>query len=64
MDGFQKEGGNFLNLFQKEVGPQKRGVPSEKGGGGPNPGGNCGITLNLHYYGTKTRAGFSKHLHL
>ena len=27
LDGFQKEGGNFLNLLQKE------GVPSEKGRG-------------------------------
>ena len=33
MDDFQKEGGNFLNLLQKEGGTQK-------GGGGSNPGGN------------------------
>ena len=53
--GTQKGGGGGF--------PQKRGGGG-KGGGGSNPGGNCGITLNLHYYGTKTRAAFSKHLHL
>ena len=33
MDGSQKEGGNFLNLLQKEGGTQKEGVPLEKRGG-------------------------------
>ena len=40
MDGSQNDGGNVLNLLQKEGVPRKRrvGVPSEKGGS--NPGGN------------------------
>ena len=40
LDGSQKEGGNFLNLLQKEGGTQKGGggVPSEKRGS--NPEGN------------------------
>ena len=38
LDGCQKEGGNFLNLLQKEGGCLgKKGW----GGGVPNPGGNC-----------------------
>ena len=42
LDGSQKEEHNILNLLQKEGGPRKGGVSSEKGGGGgPNPGGNC-----------------------
>ena len=39
-DGSQKEGGNFLNLLQKEGG---EGVLSQKGGS--NPGGNYAIIL-------------------
>ena len=35
LDGSQKEGDNFLSFLQKEGGTQKRGVPSEKGGGVP-----------------------------
>ena len=45
LDGSQKEGGNFLNLLQKEVDTQKGGVPSEKGGS--NHGGNYGNTTNI-----------------
>ena len=38
LDGCQKEGGNFLNSFQKEGGfPRKGGWGVE---GGSNPGGN------------------------
>ena len=40
LDGSQKERDNFLSFLQKEGGTQKRGVPSEKGEGGSNPGGN------------------------
>ena len=40
-NGSQKEEGNFLNLLQKE------GVPSEKGGGGSNPGENYGFWQGL-----------------
>ena len=45
LDGSQKEGGNFLNLHQKEGVPRKGVVSSEKGwgGGGSNPGGNYEI---------------------
>ena len=34
LGGSQKEGSKFLNLFQKEGGPQNKGggVPSENGG--------------------------------
>ena len=32
MDGSQKEGGNFLNLLQKEGVPRKGGSPQKKGG--------------------------------
>ena len=42
LDGSRKEGGNFLNLFQKGGGTHKEGrgwVPSEKEGGS-NSGGN------------------------
>ena len=31
MDGSQKEGDNFLNLFQKEEGSQKGGFPQKRG---------------------------------
>ena len=34
LDGSQKTGGNFLNLFQKEGGTQKGGGSSKKRGGG------------------------------
>ena len=34
LDGSQKEGGNFLNLHQKEGVPRKGVVSSEKGWGG------------------------------
>ena len=35
MDGSQKEGGNFLNLHQKEGVPRKGGRSLRKGGGDP-----------------------------
>ena len=41
LDGYQKEGGNFLNL-QKKEGVFKRGVFSQKRGGS-SPGGNYAI---------------------
>ena len=51
LDACQKEGGNFFDLLQKEGGIQKKkkeggggGVPSEKGRGGANPGGNYDIS--------------------
>ena len=31
LDGSQKEGDNFLNLFQKEEGSQKGGFPQKRG---------------------------------
>ena len=39
LNGSQKEGGNFLNLLQRE-GTQKRGGILRKRGGGYNPGRN------------------------
>ena len=46
MDGPQKEWVSiFFNLLQKERGTQKERVPSEKGGGSSNPGGNCADML-------------------
>ena len=33
LDGSQKEGGNFLNLLQKQGIPRKGGASSGKGGG-------------------------------
>ena len=40
LDGSQKDGGNFLNLLQKERGTQKgEGFP-QKRAEGSNPGGN------------------------
>ena len=41
LDASQNEGGNFLNLLQKEGDTQKRG------GGGSNPGGNYAIFILL-----------------
>ena len=38
MDGSPKEGGNFLNLLQKEGVPRKEGFPEKMRGS--NPGGN------------------------
>ena len=40
LDASQNEGGNFLNLLQKEGDTQKRG-------GGSNPGGNYAIFILL-----------------
>ena len=40
LDGCQKEGGNFLNLLQKEGLPRTGGLPQKRGGS--NPGGNYG----------------------
>ena len=45
LDGFQKEGGNFLNLLQKEGVPRKVGFPRKSGGS--NPGGNYGIRESM-----------------
>ena len=45
LDSSQKEGGNFLNLLQKETGTQKGWVPSEKGGS--NPWGNYVSLSNM-----------------
>ena len=39
-----KRRGNFFNLFQKEEGTQKGGVPSERGGGS-NTGGNYDLCI-------------------
>ena len=48
MNGFQKEGGNFLNLLQKEGAPSEMGE-GEGGGGGSNPGGNYGKSYIKNY---------------
>ena len=45
LDGSQKEGGNFLNLLQKERGTQKGGLPQKRGDS--NSGGNYVIALGL-----------------
>ena len=46
-----ERGGNFFNFLQKEGVPRKEDVPSEKGWGDPNPGGNYGskskVTKNI-----------------
>ena len=49
-----EKGGNFLNLLQKEGVPSKRG-----GGGGFNPGRNCGCLTKENYRG---KYFFSKYI--
>ena len=59
MDGSQKEGGNFLNLLQKEGGTQKGGFPQKRGGS--NPRGNYVLPLpNSAELNENIRSNYSK----
>ena len=49
MDGSQKEGGNFLNLLQKETGTQKGGGGFPQKRRSANPGGNYEYIYNILY---------------
>ena len=62
LDGSQKEGGNFLNLLQKEGGPRKVGVPSEKGGG-PTLEETMQIPRFFGHIVTYTTTGFGETVH-
>ena len=39
---------HLLNLLQREGGTQKGEVPSERGGGGSNPGGNYDLLAQIN----------------
>ena len=53
LDGSQKEGGNFLNLLQKEGGTQKGGFPQKRGVS--NPGGNYAAACHICFLGQMIR---------
>ena len=57
LDGGQKEGGNFLNLLQKDGVSRKGegGIPSEKEGGWRKLGGNCEVKAAVIELQAKTK---------